>query len=74
MVNMVARELCDGSSVGLHGGGMGLAGRLKPEGGQKCATGGRHADGAWGTPHEGHEGVTDEVGGWVNEQWVNGSW
>ena len=27
----------------------------------------RHVDGVWGTPREGCEGVTDEVGDWTNE-------
>ena len=30
--------------------------------------GGRHTDGAQGTPREGHEWVADEVGGWENER------
>ena len=43
--------------VQSHGGSVELAGRLW--GARSALLGGRHAH---GTPHKGHEGVTDEVG------------
>ena len=55
--------------------GVGLAGR--PWGAGSAPLGGRHADGARGTPRLRGVGVTDEVGGWANErtgerEWVAG--
>ena len=44
---------------------MGLGGRLWR--GKSVLLGDRHVDGAQGMPHKGHEGVTDEVGGWASE-------
>ena len=57
---------CGRSSAGSRGGSVGLAGR--PWGAGSAPLGGRHVDGAQGTPCEGCEGVTDEVHGWVNER------
>ena len=75
VVNTAASELCGRSGAGSCGGGVGLAGR--PWGARSAPLGGRNTDGARGVPHKGREGVTDEVGGWMNErtgeqEWVAG--
>ena len=57
---------CGRSGTGSRGGGVGLAGRLW--GARSAPLGGRHVDGARGMPHEGCEGVTDEVHSWVNKR------